>query len=140
MGALVKVVRLLMQQAALPDADMSQLLALVTAALFKQALERISRVRQTAAASLRELLEQAVRTVANAKAVQHAQHVAVMLETRAHIPTGGLKLRPTMRSRQAAQCRVQCAERPTAGYHSAWCSSVADAAVSRRCTRLLRQA
>lgn len=61
MGALVKVARLLMQQQALPDIDLSELLAIMVAALLKQAVERISRVRQAAAGCLRELLQHWVR-------------------------------------------------------------------------------
>jgi hypothetical protein len=57
MKALVAVSKLLMRWAVLRDEHMGELLTLITATLLKQALERISRVRQVAASSIRELLE-----------------------------------------------------------------------------------
>ena len=60
MEALVQVSRLLMQQQALPDGDLRELLAIVVAAMLTQAVERISRVRQAAASCLRKLLQDQV--------------------------------------------------------------------------------
>ena len=62
MQAVVRVGRLLLGSAELPDADASQLLTLSVAALLKQALERISRVRQAAAGAAQQLLHCAVRS------------------------------------------------------------------------------
>ena len=57
MAAIVDVARLLMAAQAVTAAEASELLTLMTAALLRQALERISRIRQAAAAALRSLLE-----------------------------------------------------------------------------------
>jgi hypothetical protein len=55
-SALVDIIEELMRAKCMSDVDMGQLLTIVTAALLRQALERIARVRQAAASCLRSLL------------------------------------------------------------------------------------
>ena len=57
MTAFVKIVTVLLAHRVLPDDAASRLLTRVAGALLKQALERIGRVRERAAASLLSLIK-----------------------------------------------------------------------------------
>jgi hypothetical protein len=56
MSALLDTMELLLRSQSMSDADMGELLTIITASFLRQALERIARVRQAAASSLRALL------------------------------------------------------------------------------------
>jgi len=61
MAALVEACTLLMRHCVLPDCDAAALLTRVAGAMLQQALERISRLRESAATSLLRLLQAQVR-------------------------------------------------------------------------------